>query len=108
MENVQLLIKHTLTLFPDRIDISDGEVYEKGFRCKNISAAWWGAEDKNGNDSNDVAFMIWAIHRLLVRKSLENYLKGIYTVALDELGWDNIEKEYCKVIEDAEQAELND
>ena len=103
MENVQLLIKHTLTLFPDRIDISDGEESEQGFWCKNISAAWWGAEDKNGNDYDDVAFMIWAIHRLLVKKSRENYLKGIYTVTLDEISLDSIEKEYHRVIEDAER-----
>ena len=108
MENVQLLIKHTLTLFPDRIDISDGEVREEGFWCKNLSTAWWEAEDKNGDDGNDVAFMIWAIYGLLHRKSRANYLKGIYTVALDELSWDSIKKEYCRVIEDAEQAELDD
>ena len=104
MEDVELLIKHTLTLFPNHIDISDGEVSsDNGFFSRNLSAVWWGAEDKNGNDYDDVAFMIWAIYGLLHRKSRENYLKGIYTVTLDELSLDSIEKAYRKAVEEAEQ-----
>lgn len=98
IENIKLLIEHTLTLFPDSIDISDGELRnDNGFFSKNLANAWHGAEDRNGVIGNDVDLMIWAIFRFLHRKSRENYLKGIYTVTLNELSIYSIEKEYNKV-----------
>ena len=98
MDNIKSLIERALALFPDIIDISDGELRnDNGFFSTNLSDAWNGAEDKNGVTNNDVAYMIWAIYGLLHRKSRENYSKGIYTVNLSELSIDSIEKEYIKV-----------
>ena len=103
MENIKALAEKTLALFPDIIDISDGEVMDdNGFFSKNLSDAWDKAEDRNGVTGNDVAFMIWAIFGLLHRKSRENYLKGIYTVTLNEISIESIEKEYKNVIEESD------
>ena len=106
MEHTRSLMEHTLALFPDRIDISDGEARgDNGFWSKNLSDAWNGAEDKNGDEREDVGFMIWAIYRLLHSRSRENYLKGIYTVRPDEFSFREIEKEYREALEAADAAE---
>ena len=98
MDNIKLLIEHTLTLFPDSIDISDGELRnDNGFWSKNLSDAWHKAEDRNGVPGNDADFMIWAIYGLLHRKSRENYSNGIYKITLSEISIDSIEKEYLNV-----------
>ena len=99
MENIKLLIEHTLALFSDCIDISDGKLRaDNGFFSQNLTDARNSAEDRNGATDNDVAYMIWSIYRLLHRKSRENYSKCIYTVTLSELSIVSIEKEYIKVI----------
>ena len=98
MENIESLIVSTLRLFPDIIDISDGELRnDNGFFSKNLSDAWHEAECRNGVVGNNVDLMIWAIFGLLHRKSRENYLKGIYTVTLSEISISDIEKEYNNV-----------
>lgn len=98
MENIKSLMERALRLFPDSVNISDGEILSgNGFFSKNLSSAWHEAEDRNGAAGNNVDFMIWAIFRLLHRKSRENYLKGIYSVTLSEISIDSIEKEYNKV-----------
>lgn len=102
MDNIKSLIEHTLTLFPDSIDISDGELRSgNGFFSKNLSDVWNKAEDKNGVAENDVFFMIWAIYGLLHRKSRENYSNSIYTVSLCDLSIAGIEKEYIQVINES-------
>ena len=104
MENIKLLIETTLALFPDSIDISDGELLSgNGFFSKKLSDAWHCAEDRNGAMGNDVDFMIWAIFRLLHTKSRKNYSKGIYTVTLNEISIDSIENEYNKVIKESDR-----
>ena len=98
MDNIKSLIERASALFPDSIDVSDGELRsDNGFFSTNLSDVWHSAEDKNGVVGNDVDAMIWAIYGLLHRKSRENYLKGIHTISLNEIGFDNIEKEYFKV-----------
>ena len=102
MENIKALAEKTLTLFPNVIDISDGELRDdNGFYSKNLSDAWHKAEAKNVITGNDVDFMIWAIFGLLHRKSRENYLKGIHKVTLKEISIESIEEEYKNVIKES-------
>ena len=103
MENIKPLAEKTLVLFPDIIDISDGELRsDNGFFSKNLSDAWHKAEDKNGITGNDVDFMIWAIFGLLHRKSRENYSKDIHKVTLKEISIESIEEEYKNVIKESD------
>ena len=103
---MKALIEQTLSLFPEYIDISDGEALEdNGFWSKNLSGAWYGAEDKNGDDTNDVSYMIWAIYRLLHRKSRASYLQGVYTVHLDSFSFQEIEREYDKVMAEVDASD---
>lgn len=98
MENINGLIENSLALFPVCIDISDGELLDdNGFLSKNLSDVWHQAEEKNSVTGNDVDFMIWAVYRLLHRKSRENYSKGIYSISLNEISLESIEEEYRKV-----------
>lgn len=47
MANIEELINYTLKLFPDEIDISDGELRsDSGFFSQELSKTWQGAEDK--------------------------------------------------------------
>ena len=54
MENIEKLIQDTLKLFPEEIDISDGELRnDNGFFSQKLSKAWHSAEDKNAIAIND-------------------------------------------------------
>ncbi len=102
MQNLEKLINDTLKLFPETIDISDGELSgDNGFFSRTLSNVWRSAEDKNGICGNDVDFMIWSIFRLLHRKSRENFNHGLYSVCLNEINNEDIENEYQRSIEEA-------
>ncbi len=103
MKNIESLIKYTLKLFPEIIDISDGELRaDDGFFSQKLSQVWHSAEDKNAVTGNDVYFMIWSVYRLLHIKSRECFAKGIYSVSLNDIDYEELNKEYQRAIEEAE------
>lgn len=103
MENIENLIKDTVKLFPEIIDISDGELRDDdGFFSWELSKAWHRAEESTGTTGKDIDFMIWSIFRVLHRKSRENFSKEIYSVSLSDIDMEELKKEYQKVIEEAE------
>lgn len=91
MRKLESLVNDTLKLFPETIDISDGELRsDEGFYFQTLYNAWHSAEDKNGISDNDIDFMIWSVFRLLHRKSRENFINGIYRVSLNEINKEDI------------------
>lgn len=96
-EEVEKLIEKAFKLYPQKIDISDGELRgKKGFWSKNLSDAWLNAEELNMPHSKEIDFMIWAVYGELHRKSIENLKKGIKTVGLSELSHIEISIRYIK------------
>ena len=103
MENIEKLIQDTLKLFPEEIDISDGELRnDNGFFSQKLSKAWHSAEDKNAITGNDVDFMIWSVFGLLHKMSRENFSKGIYSVSLNDINHEELKQEYKKALQEAE------
>ena len=102
MENIENLIKDALKLFPEIIDISDGELRDdNGFFSWELSKVSDRAEESTGTTGNDIDFMIWSVFGVLHRMSRENFAKGIYTVSLNDIDMEELEKEYYKAIEEA-------
>ncbi len=96
-ENLDSLLNETIKLYPEIIDISDGELRgKKGFWSKNLSAAWHNAEEINEPYSQEIDFMIWAIYGEFHAKSIENFRKGIESVSISELSRSEIIKRYIK------------
>lgn len=96
-KTLDLLVDETIKLYPETIDISDGELRsKKGFWSKNLSDAFHKAEDLNVSDSTETDFMIWAIYGELHTKSRENFSKGIKSVSVLELNRSKIIKRYIK------------
>ena len=103
MENIEKLIQDTLKLFPEEIDISDGELRnDNGFFSQKLSKAWHSAEDKNAITGNDVDFMIWSVFGLLHKMSRENFSKGIYSVSLNDINHEELKQKYKKALKEAE------
>ena len=103
MENIEKLIQDTLKLFPEEIDISDGELRnDNGFFSQKLSKAWHSAEDRNAITGNDVDFMIWSVFGLLHKMSRENFSKGIYSVSLNDINHEELKQEYKKALQEAE------
>ena len=103
MENIEKLIQDTLKLFPEEIDISDGELRnDNGFFSQKLSKAWHSAEDKNAITGNDVDFMIWSVFGLLHKMSRENFSKGICSVSLNDINHEELKQEYKKALQEAE------
>ncbi len=96
-EEMEKLIERTFDLYPQLIDIADGELRgKKGFWSKNLSDAWHNAEELNMPHSEEIDFMIWAVYGELRTKSIENLKKGIKTVGLSELSHIEISRRYIK------------
>ncbi len=96
-EEVEKLIEITFKLYPQEIDISDGELRgKKSFWSKKLSDAWHNAEELNMPHSEEFDFMIWAVYGQLYTKSIENFKKGIMTVSLSELSHNEISRGYIK------------
>ena len=103
MENIEKLIQDTLKLFPEEIDISDGELRnDNGFFSQKLSKAWHSAEDKNAITGNGVDFMIWSVFGLLHKMSRENFSRGIYSVSLNDINHEELKQEYKKALQEAE------
>ena len=103
MEDIENLIRDTFKLFPEAIDISDGELRDDdGFFSQELSKSWHRAEDKNTVTGNDVDFMIWSIFRVLHRKSRKNFAHGIYCVSLNEIDMEELQIEYQTVLKESE------
>ena len=102
-EEVEKLIEKSFDLYPQLIDISDGDLRSKiGFYSKNLSDAWHNADELNMPRSEEIYFMIWAVYGELHRKSVENFKKGIKTVGLSELSHIEISKRYIKACLEAD------
>ncbi len=96
-EEVEKLIERTFDLYPQLIDIADGELRsKKGFYSKNLSDARLNVEELNIPHSVEIDFMIWAVYGELHTKSIENFKKGIKTVGLSELSHIEISRRYIK------------
>ena len=96
-EEAEKLIEKVFELYPQEIDISDGELRGKnGFWSKKLSDAFHNAEELNTPDSKEIDFMIWAVYSELHAKSLENFEKGIKIVKLSELSHIEISRRYIK------------
>lgn len=109
MNKYENLIEYTLSLYPDEIDISDGELRtDTGFYSKNLSDAWHGAEDINEDGREDVDFMTWSIYGVLHRKCREDFRKGIYKIKLSDLSIETIIKVHKEKWMDTFSAEVND
>ena len=94
---VEKLIEKTFELYPQVIDISDGELRgKKGFWSENLSDAWHNAMDLNIPYSEELDFMIWAVYCELHTKSRENFKKGIMAVNLSELRNNKVSRQYIK------------
>ncbi len=103
MENIENLVKDTFKLFPEIIDISDGELRgDDGFFSWKLSKAWHRAEESTGTTGKDIDFMVWSIFRVLHRKSRENFAKEIYCVSLNEIDTEELKMEYQKAIKETE------
>ena len=96
-ENLNTLFNETIKLYPEIIDISDGEIRGKnGFWSENLSDAWHNAEELNESHSQETDAMIWAIYCELHTKSIKNFRTGIKLVSISELSCDEIIKRYIK------------
>lgn len=94
---VEKLIEKTFELYPQVIDISDGELRgKKGFWSENLSDAWHNAMDLNVPYSEDLDLMIWAVYGELHTKSRDNFKKGIMAVNLSELRNNKVSRRYIK------------
>ena len=103
MEYIENLIKDTFKLFPEIINISDGELRDDdGFFSCELSKAWHRAEESTGTTGKDIDFMIWSIFRVLHRKGRENFVHGIYCVSLNEIDMEELQMEYQTVSKDSE------
>ncbi len=103
MKNIEDLIKSALKLFPEVIDISDGELRDdNGFFSWELSKACDRAEESTGTTGNDIDFMIWSVFGLLHRMSRENFAKGIYYVSLNDIDMEELTKEYQRALQEAE------
>ncbi len=96
-EEVEKLIERTFDLYPQLIDIADGELRgKKGFWSVKLSDAFHNAEELNMPRSEEIDSMIWAVYGELHTKSIENFKKGIMTVSLLELSHNKISRRYIK------------
>ena len=96
-ENISILLNETIKLYPETIDISDGELRgKKGFWSKNLSNAFHNAEDLNVLNSKETDSMSFAIYGELHTKSLENFRIGVKSVSVSELNRNKIIKRYIK------------
>jgi len=100
MTNIQKLMTDTLKLFPEKIDISDGESRsDNGFFSQNLSHAWHIAENQNDISGNDFDFMIWSIFKLLHKISRKNFANGIYFVSINDIDLKELKKSIKKQFE---------
>ena len=96
-KSVEKIIETTFKLYPYEIDISDGELRgKKGFWSEKLSDAFHNAEKLNMHDSEEIDFMIWAVYGELHAKSIEKFKKGIMTVSLSDLSYNEISRRYIK------------
>ena len=97
------LISKGLQLWPESIDISDGELRSGGgFFSHNLSAAWSTTEDNVCGD-NDLNFMVWAIFRVLHEAARKKFKKKEYTIFLHEISAKIIEQQYHIEIKKTEE-----
>lgn len=102
-ENLSILVNETLKLYPETIDISDGQVRgKKGFWSRNLADARLNAENLNISASKETDYMIWAIYGELHTKSIELFRMGLKSVYVLDLNRNEIIKRYIKAYLEAE------
>lgn len=96
------LIRDALNLFPKTIDISDGELRsDEAFFSNNLSETWHKAVESTGTTGENIDFMIWSVFGLLHKIARDNFERGIYQVAIEDIDIDSLKNEYLKSIEEA-------
>ena len=102
-ENLSILVNETIKLYPETIDISDGQVRgKKGFWSRNLADARLNAENLNISASKETDYMIWAIYGELHTKSIELFRMGLKSVYVLDLNRNEIIKRYIKAYLEAE------
>ena len=97
------LISKCINLFPETIDISDGDLRgDDGFYSKNLSNAWDDAE-KGVVAGSDIDFMIWSIYKILHRLARKKFQNNGYQMLISEVNIEDISQEYIDVINDADK-----
>lgn len=96
-ESVERIIEEAFKLYPQEIDISDGELRsQNGFYSEGLAYSFHNAGECNMPYSEELDYMIWAVYGELHKKSIDNFNKGIMTVSLSELSHYEICREYFK------------
>ncbi|MCL2023093.1 MAG: hypothetical protein FWG82_01840 [Oscillospiraceae bacterium] len=97
VDNFQSLknnITKAIQLWSSLIDISDGKLLsDNGFLSNNFSIAWDSAEKKAYGDV-EIEFIIWTIFKVLHKLARKKYEKGSFTVYVNEITTEDIEKAY--------------
>ena len=102
-ENLSILVNETIKLYPETIDISDGQFRgKKGFWSGNLADARLNAENLNISASKETDYMIWAIYGELHTKSIELFRMGLKSVYVLDLNRNEIIKRYIKAYMEAE------
>ena len=102
-ENLSILVNETIKLYPETIDISDGQFRGgKGFWSRNLADARLNAENLNISASKETDYMIWAIYGELHTKSIELFRMGLKSVYVLDLNRNEIIKRYIKAYLEAE------
>lgn len=82
----------SLKYWESSIDISDAKIIDEtnGFHSLNLSNSWNKAEGKVINDWDDL--MVWIIFQELHNIAKENFIKGEFTLKLNEIKEARVEK----------------
>ena len=95
------LTAKSLQLWPESIDISDGEIKSGfGFYSYNLTIAWWDADEKACKD-DDIRFMVGAIFGALCKIVRKKFINGEHIVSIRELNVDDIEQRYQEAVKRA-------
>lgn len=88
--NFKILYDNSMSFWPNKISIADGQFMENGVLFKNLSYVWDTTEQKTNDLDEWISLMTWILFAEFHNQAILNYKNGLFYVYKDDISKDNV------------------
>ncbi len=86
----KLLFDKSMSFWPNRVSIEDGQFMENGVLFKTLSDEWDAVEKKTVDLGEWMSLMTWVLFAEFHSQAILNYKNGIYLLCKEDINKDNV------------------
>lgn len=104
--NFDKLYNEALEMWPDNIDISDGQANEQGILFKNLSDIWHNIEAIAKERGEWYDLMTWIIFSNFHRAAKNSFLKGDYSINKENISSHDVKVDLIKNLKEPDYEDM--